>query len=155
MVATHCFDTPFGVLSLTEEDGAITALSMPPAASAGAAAPTPLLAEAERQLTEYFAGRRQLFELPLAPRGTAFQQKVWKALCAIPYGETRSYRQVAEEVGCPRGYRAVGLANNRNPIAVLIPCHRVLGADGSLTGYAYGLEMKKGLLALEGCDVGG
>lgn len=99
---------------------------------------TPLLREAERQLKAYLAGRLRDFDLPLAPRGTPFQQKVWAALTAIPYGETRSYKQVAEAVDCPRGCRAVGMANNRNPIAIVIPCHRVIGADGALVGYGGG-----------------
>ena len=107
--------------------------------------------EIRRQLKAYLAGRLRDFDLPLAPQGTPFQQKVWAALAAIPYGETRSYKQVAEAVGCPRGCRAVGLANNRNPIAIVIPCHRVIGADGALVGYGGGLPIKECLLRLEGC----
>ena len=111
---------------------------------------TALLAEAERQLTAYFAGELREFSLPLKPAGTDFQRKVWDALREIPYGETRSYAEIAARVGCPRGYRAVGLANNRNPIPILIPCHRVVGANGALTGYAGGLAVKEALLRLEG-----
>jgi methylated-DNA-[protein]-cysteine S-methyltransferase len=111
--------------------------------------PCPLLRRAARELSEYFQGLRREFDLPLAPAGTPFQQKVWAALRDIPFGETRSYRQIAAAVGNPAACRAVGMANSRNPIAVIIPCHRVIGADGSLTGYAGGLDKKRHLLALE------
>ena len=113
--------------------------------------PTPLLLRAFAQLEEYLAGVRKKFDLPLAPAGTPFQRKVWNALEQIPYGQTRSYRQIAEAVNSPKGFRAVGMANNRNPIAVFIPCHRVIGADGSMVGYGGGLDIKKHLLRLEGC----
>jgi len=112
---------------------------------------TPLLQRAFKQLEEYLAGTRESFDLPLAPEGTPFQRKVWDALLQIPYGQTRSYRQIAEAVDSPRGFRAVGMANNRNPIAVFIPCHRVVGADGSMVGYGGGLPIKEALLKLEGC----
>ncbi|SDK70697.1 methylated-DNA--[protein]-cysteine S-methyltransferase [Microbulbifer yueqingensis] len=102
------------------------------------------------QLEEYLAGRRRVFELPLQLRGTAFQRRAWQALLEIPYGETRSYMQQAEAVGNPRAVRAVARANGANPLAILVPCHRVIGADGSLTGYAGGLEIKARLLTLEG-----
>jgi methylated-DNA-[protein]-cysteine S-methyltransferase len=101
---------------------------------------------AANQLAEYFAGTRTQFELEFAPQGTTFQLAVWRALSAIPYGTTASYKQVATAVGNERATRAVGLANNRNPIALFVPCHRVIGADGSLTGYGGGLEMKSWLL---------
>jgi methylated-DNA-[protein]-cysteine S-methyltransferase len=101
------------------------------------------------QLEEYFAGERREFELDLAPSGTPFQLSVWRALCAIPYGETASYGEIAAAVGQPGAARAVGGANNRNPIAIVVPCHRVIGASGSLTGYGGGLPRKKQLLALE------
>lgn len=110
---------------------------------------SPLLRQAALELEEYFEGQRQSFDLPLAPVGTPFQQKVWKALREIPYGETASYGQIAAKVGSPRGARAVGMACNRNPILILIPCHRVIGADGSLTGFGGGLDMKEKLLGLE------
>lgn len=110
---------------------------------------SPVLAQAAAQLAEYFAGQRQNFTIPLAPRGTPFQQEVWRALCAIPYGQTRSYGQLAAALGRPSAARAVGGACRRNPIWLMIPCHRVVGASGSLTGYAGGLERKKALLALE------
>jgi methylated-DNA-[protein]-cysteine S-methyltransferase len=108
------------------------------------------LPEVRRQLGEYLAGRRRDFELPLDPRGTEFQRLCWDALLAIPYGETRSYGAQARAIGRPAAIRAVGRANHDNPIGVIIPCHRVLGADGSLTGYAGGLDMKRTLLELEG-----
>jgi methylated-DNA-[protein]-cysteine S-methyltransferase len=101
------------------------------------------------QLTEYFAGEREEFDLPLDPQGTEFQLAVWRALTEIPYGETRSYGQIAEAVGRPKAARAVGMANNKNPIAVIVPCHRVIGAGGALVGYAGGLERKTLLLELE------
>lgn len=106
-----------------------------------------------RQLDEYFAGRRQRFELLLAPRGTAFQQAVWQALQRIPFGQTSSYSALAEQIARPKAVRAVGAANGANPIAVVIPCHRVIGRDGSLTGYAGGLARKALLLELEGAQL--
>ena len=108
-----------------------------------------LLAKVAMQLDEYFRGARKNFDLPLNPAGTEFQRKVWDALLAIPYGETRTYREIAEAAGCPRGFRAVGMANNKNPIAIIIPCHRVIGSNGKLVGYAGGLGRKEALLALE------
>ena len=110
---------------------------------------TLLLKETAKQLEEYFAGRRKNFDLPLCPEGTVFQKKVWEALETIPYGETWSYKQVAEKVNSPKAYRAVGMANNKNPISILIPCHRVIGASGKLVGYGGGLEIKEYLLNLE------
>lgn len=112
--------------------------------------PTPLTELAAAQLGEYFAGQRRDFELPLNPRGTEFQRGVWKALNHIPYGETRSYREQAQALGNLKAIRAVARANGANRIAVVIPCHRVIGTNGSLTGYAGGLEMKARLLTLEG-----
>ncbi|WP_312837095.1 methylated-DNA--[protein]-cysteine S-methyltransferase [Pantoea sp.] len=109
----------------------------------------PLLCEAERQLNEYFNGTRQRFDLPLDFAGTEFQKKVWQALVSIPFGETRSYRQIAEQIGHPAAVRAVGAANGRNPISIVAPCHRVIGANGKLTGFAGGLEVKAFLLELE------
>ena len=109
------------------------------------------MVQAKAQLSEYFAGTRQEFTLPLSPKGTPFQQKVWAALQTIPYGQTRSYGEIARQIGSPKAARAVGMANHHNPIAILIPCHRVVGQNGALTGYAGGLERKKALLQLEGC----
>ena len=110
----------------------------------------PVLVEAERQLGEYFAGKRDQFTLPLHFNGTEFQRKVWHALTTIPFGETRSYAQIAVQVGSPQAVRAVGAANGRNPISIIAPCHRVIGANGKLTGFAGGLEAKAFLLRLEG-----
>jgi len=110
---------------------------------------TKVLQEARKQLQEYFNGSRKKFNVPLNPHGTAFQQKVWKALQEIPYGQTRSYGEIAAAIGNPKASRAVGGANNKNPIMIFIPCHRVIGADGSLVGFGGGIEVKKYLLELE------
>jgi len=110
----------------------------------------PLIDRVRRQLEEYFDGRRTAFDLPLAPRGTEFQQMVWQTLASIPYGQTVSYAQLASRVGRPTAMRAVGAANGRNPLPIVLPCHRVIGADGSLTGFGGGLPTKRFLLELEG-----
>lgn len=144
------FETALGLMGLAEEDGAVSRLYLP-----GTPTPrimtheTPLLAEGRRQLEEYLSGNRKDFELPLKPQGTEFQQRVWKALQAIPYGEVRTYGQIAAAVGRPKASRAVGMANHDNPIPILIPCHRVVGANRTLTGYAGGLDMKRKLLSIE------
>ena len=109
-----------------------------------------ILQAAEAQLGDYFAGRRRVFDLPLAPRGTAFQLRVWQELARIPFGETISYAQLAQRLGSPNGTRAVGAANGRNPLPIVLPCHRVIGADGGLTGFGGGLQTKDQLLRLEG-----
>ncbi|HOJ79339.1 MAG TPA: methylated-DNA--[protein]-cysteine S-methyltransferase [Clostridiales bacterium] len=110
---------------------------------------TPLIKEAARQLYEYLDGNRKVFDIPLELEGTPFQKAVWQALLEIPYGETRSYGEIAERIGNPKAARAVGMANNRNHVAVFVPCHRVIGADGRLVGYASGIDIKKKLLDLE------
>jgi methylated-DNA-[protein]-cysteine S-methyltransferase len=110
----------------------------------------PLLVETERQLKEYFAGQRQEFTVPLDLAGTAFQRQVWNALLTIPFGETRSYGQIARQIGSPTAVRAVGAANGRNPVSIIAPCHRVIGSTGKLTGFAGGLHVKARLLAMEG-----
>ena len=107
-------------------------------------------AEVRRQLEEYFAGERETFDLPLAPKGTAFEKSVWNELSRIPYGETRSYAEIARAIGKPGAARAVGRANGANPIPIVVPCHRVIGANGSLTGFGGGLEVKSLLLEIEG-----
>jgi len=147
--------SPLGSLSLTADDEGLTGLHMD-SEKYGPAGPRPEwvedaspFAEVTRQLDGYFAGDRTEFDLPLHPTGTPFQLEVWEALTAIPYGEVRSYGQVAEQLGRPGASRAVGLANGRNPIAVIVPCHRVIGASGSLTGYGGGLHRKRLLLDLE------
>jgi methylated-DNA-[protein]-cysteine S-methyltransferase len=117
--------------------------------AASGAADDPVLAEAARQLRAFFAGELTTFDLPLAPAGTPFQRAVWDALRAIPFGETRSYRDVAVGLGAPSAVRAVGAANGKNPLAIVVPCHRVVGSSGALTGYAGGLARKRWLLAHE------
>lgn len=141
-----CFAGPAGPLTLVERDGALAELRF--GADDGTEA-SPLLLRARKELEEYFAGRRREFDLPLAPHGTLFQQRVWQALRAIPYGSTCTYGELAAAVGNPRASRAVGMANHRNPLPILIPCHRVIGASGALTGYGGGLEWKRRLLAIE------
>jgi methylated-DNA-[protein]-cysteine S-methyltransferase len=111
---------------------------------------SPLLEQAVEQLGDYFQGQRKTFSLPYHVKGTPFQEAVWRALCEIPYGKTCSYQDIAKKVGRPKAMRAVGGANHRNPISILIPCHRVIGQDGGLVGYGGGLEAKKFLLDLEG-----
>ncbi|HPL53961.1 MAG TPA: methylated-DNA--[protein]-cysteine S-methyltransferase [Bacillota bacterium] len=150
-----CFyESKIGRIGIAEKDGSISNVyisgdKLPEDAQLGE---THLLKEAVRQLKSYFAGELKEFTLPLKPEGTEFMKKVWSALCEIPYGKTVSYKEIAEKVGVPKGARAVGIANNRNPIPIFIPCHRVIGADGSLTGYGGGLDMKKYLLELEGLE---
>jgi len=149
--------TPVGDIVLGETEGFITELlfSTEVKISEGTVKnciveETPLIKKARQQLEEYFAGTRKDFELPLKPSGTDFQMKVWEALTRIPYGETRSYKEIGEQIGCPKASRAVGYANNRNPISIIIPCHRVIGANGKLIGYGGGIDIKEELLALEG-----
>ena len=147
------FSTPLGQMGLAADGelGAITRLYLPsdpvPRLMPHA---TPLLERGREQLLDYLAGLRRDFDLPLAPEGTPFQQRVWAQLRQIPWGETRSYAQLARAVDCPKGFRAVGMANSRNPIPILIPCHRVIAADGSPGGYTGGSELKRTLLRLEG-----
>ena len=140
-------ESPIGPLTLTEEDGALIRLDFGKKGRAGPE--TTLLAEAKKQLEQYFSGTLRSFTLPLRPEDTPFQQKVWAALLQIPWGETRTYGQVAAMIGQPKACRAVGMANNRNPLPIFIPCHRVIGANGQLTGYAGGLSAKEHLLSLE------
>ena len=150
--------TPLGWITLEETDGALTAIRLPMSkggqvdvvgeATSGDK-PTSVLLSAQRQLSEYFAGKRTEFDLPLAPTGTEFQHKVWKALCEVAYGDTCSYAAIARTIGQPTASRAVGAANGRNPIAIVVPCHRVIGAAGTLVGYAGGLDTKYWLLRHE------
>ena len=142
--------TPFGPMIL-EGEQALTHLYLPNALPdrKGRGAETPLLVRAREALLSYLAGERQGLDLPLAPVGTDFQRSVWTALKAIPYGQTRTYGEIAAAIGRPKAVRAVGQANHHNPLPIFLPCHRVVGSGGTLTGYAGGLEMKKALLALE------
>lgn len=142
-------ELPVGTISVIANDEAIVGLYFESLQPNIKLEKTPLLAEAERQLDQYFRGKRKSFELPLFYAGTQFQESVWEALLTIPYGETRSYGAIAQQIGNPKAPRAVGLANNRNPIAIIIPCHRVIGADGSLVGFGGGLDFKRFLLDLE------
>lgn len=143
--------SPVGFLELHASEQAVTGIRFcgksPKSASDGQT--TPLLWEAARELEEYFAGKRHTFGFPIAAKGTPFQQKVWRALQTIPYGETRTYKQIAEQIGHPKAYRAVGMANNRNPLPIVVPCHRVVGSDGKLVGYAGGVDLKTKLLGIE------
>ena len=141
-----CFLSPAGPLTLVERDGALVGLRFDAEEDTD---PSPLLLRAREELEEYFAGRRREFDLPLSPHGTPFQRQVWQALRTIHYGSTCTYGQLAAAVGNPRAARAVGMANHRNPLPILIPCHRVIGSTGSLTGYAGGVERKRLLLSIE------
>lgn len=145
------YETVIGKIGIRENGEAVTGIMFEKelANQTEQGAETPLMAEAARQLNEYLAGQRQDFELPLAPEGTHFQKEVWKALQQIPYGQTCSYRDIAENIDNPQACRAVGMANNRNPIPIIIPCHRVIGVNGRLVGYGGGLEIKERLLQLE------
>jgi methylated-DNA-[protein]-cysteine S-methyltransferase len=145
------YDSPVGTLGIAEDGVGITDIFRADGEKPDGLTEleTPLLEMAVQQLKEYFEGNRRNFELPLSLTGTDFQRSVWEALQAIPYGETRSYRQIAEQAGSPKACRAVGMANHRNPVMIIVPCHRVIGADGSMVGYGGGLEMKEFLLRLE------
>ncbi|WP_330643376.1 methylated-DNA--[protein]-cysteine S-methyltransferase [Anaerotignum propionicum] len=146
----HFYHSPIGILVLGEEDGFLTRVSF----HKGINTPyiienTPLLEKTEKQLKEYFKGERMSFDVPLRPMGTDFQKKVWQALARIPYGATASYGDIAKQVDSEKAFRAVGMANNKNPLAIVIPCHSVIGSDGKLVGYGGGLENKIFLLSHE------
>jgi methylated-DNA-[protein]-cysteine S-methyltransferase len=156
MTHYRTIDSPIGLLTLAGHDQALTNLRMVDQtyeASRNGWSPNPrAFNDAVDQLNAYFAGELTTFDLELDLRGTEFQRRVWQALLTIPFGETRSYGEVAEQIGAPGAARAVGLANGHNPIAIVVPCHRVIGASGSLTGYGGGLDRKRSLLALETRD---
>jgi methylated-DNA-[protein]-cysteine S-methyltransferase len=150
-------ETPYGPMQIAVDDGGILVeLRLPNRGrfmATGGAFPSAVSVgtrDALAQLHEYFSGKRRAFDLQLAPRGSAFERSVWKRLCAIPYGATTSYGAIAAELGLVNGARAVGGANGANPIAIVIPCHRVIGMDGTLTGFGGGLPLKQALLELEG-----
>lgn len=148
------YQSPIGALKITEANGAISSLVLLNSTPAATQQPaTPLLQKAAAQLDEYFAGKRKIFDLPLAQQGTDFQQRVWQALCSIPYGKTCTYKQIAEQCESPKGFRAVGMANNQNHIPIIVPCHRVIGTSGKLVGYALGLHVKQFLLDLEKSNI--
>jgi len=151
LMKLYFYTYPIGTIGLAEENGAICRVyfgedNVP---ASCVKMETPLLSKAASQLREYFSGKRTAFDLPLRAHGTDFQRSVWDALIKIPAGETRSYRDIAEAIGKPRACRAVGMANNKNPLAIFIPCHRVIAHDGGLCGYAGGLPAKQYLLDLE------
>jgi methylated-DNA-[protein]-cysteine S-methyltransferase len=146
---TITFDTPIGSLRATADDHALVELHFTVDGLSGQAG-SPVLRQTITQLTEYFSGTRRTLDVPLAPRGTEFQLAVWNELLRIPYGHTVSYAEIAHRIGRPSAIRAVGAANGANPIPVIVPCHRVIGSNGSLTGYGGGIERKQWLLALEG-----
>jgi len=149
------YDFSFGKFAVAEDGSGITDICLATDSLTGIlnTCETPLLRQAKQQLNEYFGGSLARFSLPLSLRGTKFQLSVWSALQNIPYGETQSYKQVAAAVGSPQASRAVGMANHRNPVMIVIPCHRVIGANGSLVGYSGGLSLKEKLLALESVSV--
>lgn len=156
MFCTAC-PSPVGTLTLVASDCGLSAIlwedDEPSRVRTGSPVESPehpVLRETANQLQAYFAGKLNEFDLPLDLVGTPFQQKVWAALQTIPYGETRSYADIARQIGHPTAFRAVGAANGRNPVSIVVPCHRAIGANGSLTGFAGGLEIKRRLLALEG-----
>lgn len=151
MFAERELDSPIGPLTLCADEAGIFALRF--GAAGGRMDDAPLLITAQRELEEYFAGRRRRFSVPLSMRGSAFQCAVWRALAQIPWGETITYGELARRVGNPKACRAVGMANHANPLPIFVPCHRVLGANGRLTGYAGGLEAKRILLEIEGVHV--
>ena len=145
-------ESPIGPLTLVAAQGALVEIQF---TGQGVRVNTeeeiqdPVLATCAEQLEQYFSGQRRAFDLPLAPRGTEFQRAVWSALATIPFGELRSYSDIARDIGRPRAVRAVGAANGRNPLPIIVPCHRVIGSNGTLTGFAGGLEAKRRLLQLE------
>lgn len=146
-------DTPIGSLRLVSDGAALTKIEFPQqhsACSGETETTDPALSACAAQLTEYFAGERQAFNLPLNAGGTIFQNEVWSALADIPFGELRSYSDIATAIGRPKAVRAVGAANGRNPLPIIVPCHRVIGSNGSLTGFAGGIPLKTKLLELEG-----
>jgi methylated-DNA-[protein]-cysteine S-methyltransferase len=142
-------NSPMGPVTVVSTDKGVASVHFGKSVPSGIKADESGASEAVKQLSEYFAGKRTRFELPLDIEGTPFQKSVWKALLQIPYGETRSYGDIAKALGKPAAARAVGMANHNNPIAIVIPCHRVIGQNGSLTGYAGGLHLKEKLLSIE------
>lgn len=156
MALVQAYFSPFGVLTIWVENGSVIKIDLPNSVSnfANIAAPSDpqdlaIMKACIRQLDDYFGGKLQTFSLPLNPRGTAFQQRVWEQLTLIPYGETISYSELALRSGSPRGARAAGMACHNNPIPIVIPCHRVIGKNGSLTGFGGGLNLKEKLIDLE------
>lgn len=145
----YIFDTPFGLLKIEELNHEIIKIELNKPTSNRTFKLTSSLAQASKEILEFLNGRRKEFTFKINPIGTEFQKNVWKALLNIPYGEVKTYKDIAIAIGNPKACRAVGLANNKNPIPIVIPCHRVIGSNGKLTGYAYGLSLKSHLLNLE------
>lgn len=160
MIRYEIYPSAFGEIGIAASESGLVGIDLQagkrplPVQQDWQRAGTNLTDAASEQLSAYFSGELQGFDLPLDAAGTPFQRSVWQALRAIPFGETRSYRELAEAIGNPRAVRAVARANGANPLSIVVPCHRVIGADGTLTGYAGGLEMKARLLALEGVLIG-
>ena len=150
MIYSICVDSPLGALTLSENKGKIIAIRFGKSEICGTIKETEVLLQCKQELEEYFRGERKIFTVALEPHGTDFQKKVWQALLDIPYGEVRSYGQIAAAIGNPKAVRAVGGANHVNPIPIIIPCHRVVAADRTLGGYAFGPEPKEKLLDIEG-----
>ncbi len=146
---SQSLETPIGLLQIVFTDSALRAIHFSEQPQTAHPGNSELLSEAIRQLQQYFSGERQQFDLPLDMQGTPFQKSVWQALQAVPFGKTASYKDIAVAIGNPKAVRAVGLANKRNPIPIIVPCHRIIGSNGKLTGYAGGLWRKEYLLNLE------
>ncbi|MGL4970324.1 MAG: methylated-DNA--[protein]-cysteine S-methyltransferase [Cetobacterium sp.] len=145
----YIFDTPLGLLKIEGNEEEITKIELNNPSSNRTFKLTKLLEKAFKEIEEFLNGKRKYFTFKINPRGTEFQKSVWNALLKIPYGEVKSYKDIAIAIGNPKACRAVGMANNKNPIPIVIPCHRVIGSNGKLTGYAYGLSLKDELLHLE------
>ena len=149
---THTFNTPIEAVRLVEEDGSIIRIELTDITDTSSA-PTLLLREADHQIMAFLRGERRQLDFPIRMMGTPFQQRVWRALQQIPYGATHTYGTIATAIGNPRASRAVGMACNKNPLLLIVPCHRVVGANGKLVGFAYGTEAKRWLLELESCGI--
>ncbi|MGL4393908.1 MAG: methylated-DNA--[protein]-cysteine S-methyltransferase [Brevinema sp.] len=148
-ISSTYFDSPLGMIYLEANDEALLKVEFVEQHSSSISM-NPILSEAQKQLLEYFSGERRSFDLPVKFQGTVFQEKVWKALQKIPFGETKTYQEIAEEIGHNNAYRAVGSANNKNQFAIIVPCHRVIAKSGSMAGYNGGLDKKESLLSFEG-----
>ena len=145
---TCYYQTKIGRIKIAQEGDAIVEINVTESEKESEKE-TPLIKKTIKELEEYFEGKRKFFDIPISIKGTEFQEKVWEALLRIPYGETKSYEDIAKMVGCPKGARAVGMANHNNKIIIIIPCHRVIGKNGKLVGYAGGLPVKEKLLQIE------
>lgn len=149
----YFYETDLGIIAIRDNNKAITEIFFPETKTNNNVKETPLIKECFNQLNEYFKGNRKEFDIPVEASGTEFQKKVWNALLDIPYGETRSYKDIAIAIGNEKACRAVGMANNRNPISIIIPCHRVIGVNGKLVGYDGGIHIKEKLLNIEKIEI--